>query len=60
MPDKQDEIGALWLRTSKAGNKFMSGKINGHDVVVFKNTHKQDGEKTPDYRVFRSTPRDSQ
>lgn len=57
MANKDDEIGALWLKTSQKGTKFMSGTINGQDVVIFKNTMKQPGEKTPDYRVYRSTPR---
>lgn len=60
MPNKEDELGGLWLRTSAKGTKFMTGKINGVDVVIFKNTMKQEGEKTPDYRVYKSQPRDSQ
>jgi hypothetical protein len=57
MANKEDEIGALWQRTSANGKTFLSGKINGADVVVFTNDHKQPGEKTPDWRVFKSTPR---
>lgn len=61
---KEDELGALWLKTSSVGNKFMSGHITiageRHDVVVFKNGFKAEGEKTPDYRVYRSAPRDGQ
>jgi uncharacterized protein (DUF736 family) len=60
--DRDSELGGLWLKTSNAGNKFMSGKltINGEliEVVIFKNTFKQEGERTPDYRVYRSQPRD--
>lgn len=57
MPDKADEIGALWTRLSKNGHEYLSGKIAGQDVVIFPNTHKQPGEKTPDWRVFKSQPR---
>jgi uncharacterized protein (DUF736 family) len=57
MPEKQDEIGALWVKTSGKGLEFMSGKINGADVVLFRNTHKQEGEKTPDWRVYKSQPK---
>lgn len=58
MPNERnpDEIGALWLRESK-GRKYLSGKINGEPVVVFKNENKTN-EKATDYRVLRSTRRD--
>lgn len=60
--DRNDEIGGLWLKESQKGTKFMSGTMtfNGEkvEVVVFKNSHKQPGERTPDYRVYRSQPRD--
>ena len=65
MSDKN--IGALWLKEGAKG-KYFSGnvEINGQktNIVVFKNTLKQPGEKTPDYRIFlqqergeRSEPR---
>lgn len=57
-----DPIGALWLKTSRKGNKFLSGEVTvgGSKVslVVFKNEHKKEGEKTPDYRIFLGTPRE--
>lgn len=60
--DRNDEIGGLWLKESQKGTKFMSGTMtfNGEkvEVVVFKNSHKQPGERTPDYRVYKSQPRD--
>lgn len=62
MLDKSSEMGGLWLKESAAGKKYMSGKLtlNGSavEVVVFKNEHKQQGERTPDYRVYVSRPRD--
>lgn len=58
--DEQRPIGALWLKTSKKGTKFMSGKIDGiGDVVVFKNTSKEAGDKKPDYKILKSQPRPS-
>ena len=59
MENKKGNIGGLWLKTSKAGNKFMSGSIEiegkRHQFVVFKNTHK-DSDKHPDYVILQSNP----
>lgn len=59
MENKKGNIGGLWLKTSKVGNKFMSGSIEiqgkKHQFVVFKNTHKN-GETHPDYVILPSTP----
>lgn len=56
----EKDIGALWLRESKNGNKYMSGvvEIDGqkHPIVIFKNKYKEQ-EKHPDYRIFPSQPR---
>lgn len=65
MDDEMKKVGALWLKTSQKGHTFMSGEIelpggSKLDVVVFKNTHKQPGEKTPDYRIYESRPREAQ
>jgi uncharacterized protein (DUF736 family) len=52
-------IGALWARTSKKGTDFFSGKIEGiGDVVVFANADKEDGDKRPDWKIFKSEPRE--
>jgi hypothetical protein len=56
---RDTEIGALWLKKSKAGADFLSGyflnerkeKVN---IVVFKNNFKQPGELSPDYRAYLS------
>jgi hypothetical protein len=53
---KEDELGALWEREGKNG-RYLTGKINGVEVVVFWNAKKQAGEKTPDWRVYKSQPR---
>jgi uncharacterized protein (DUF736 family) len=57
MPEQnQDEIGALWSKTSARGEYF-TGVINGQKVVVFKNTRKT-AEKHPDWRVLKAKPRE--
>jgi uncharacterized protein (DUF736 family) len=53
-----NEIGALWLKTSPKGQPYMSGKIDGKAVVIFKNK-KKTNEKHPDYRVLLSKPREN-
>ena len=57
--NKDKSIGAMWLRTSKSGNKFMTGNIEiqgkKHQFVVFKNKYKQ-GETHPDYVILPSNP----
>jgi uncharacterized protein (DUF736 family) len=60
MPRDPNEIGALWLKKSAKGTAFLSGKINGQNVVVFKNKSKKEGDKQPDYRVLLSQPREKQ
>jgi hypothetical protein len=64
MPAREDELGGLWSREGRNG-EFLSGKLTLPDgseveVVVFRNTHKQPGERTPDWRVYRSQPREGQ
>jgi len=58
MNDK--DYGALWLKESKDGKKYMSGVVGfkGEQVqiVVFKNTYK-DAENKPDYKIYLSKPR---
>jgi uncharacterized protein (DUF736 family) len=60
------EIGALWLRKSASGNKYLLGHItSGEDgeieetkerVIVFANKDKK-SDKAPDYRIYRSEPK---
>ena len=45
------KIGAMWLKTSKSGNKYLSGIVNDQRIVVFKNT-KKDKENQPDYQIY--------
>ncbi len=57
MPKDPNEIGALWVKTGAKG-EYLTGTVNGEKVVVFKNSYKQPGEKSPDWRVLKSKPRD--
>jgi uncharacterized protein (DUF736 family) len=60
MPSKDDEIGGLWESATKDGKVYLRGKIDGQDVVLFRNEWKKEGERTPDWRVYKSQPRDQQ
>lgn len=51
---KPEDLGALWMRSSKKGD-YMTGKINGVDVVCFPN--KSTNPKAPQWRVLKSTPK---
>jgi len=60
------EIGALWLKKSQAGNKFLSGHVetsegegleeNKERIMVWPNKDKKN-QNAPDYRIYRSEPR---
>lgn len=48
------EIGALWVKESKNDNKkFMTGTVNGVEVVIFPNKFKEKGDNKPSYRVYK-------
>lgn len=58
---KRKDSGALWVRTSKQGNKFLSGNLttqSGEAVkfVIFKNSYKTEGSSQPDYRIYLEEP----
>jgi hypothetical protein len=55
MPDKNEKIGALWVKSSERGD-YMTGEINGQKIVVFTNGYKQ-SEKHPDYVIYKSKPK---
>jgi hypothetical protein len=59
MPNKEDEAGGLWDRITKDGEPYMTANINGQDYVVFRNKYKKPGERTPDWRVYKSQPREA-
>ncbi len=60
MTSKDDEIGGLWNDKTKDGRLYIKGKINGEQVVLFQNEYKKEGERTPDWRVYKSQPREQQ
>lgn len=49
---KEREIGALWIKESPKGSKFLSGKINGKRVSVWKNKFHEEGSSVPYYRIY--------
>lgn len=54
---KLEEAGAFWIKTSKTGTQFLTGKIKSKSgeeisVMVFKNKYKEEGSKQPDYRIY--------
>lgn len=57
MPNKEDELGGLWEKQTRNGDTYLNGKIGDQAVVIFRNTYKQEGERTPDWRVYKSQPR---
>lgn len=54
---KLEEAGAFWIKTSKAGTQFLTGKVKSKSgeeisVMVFKNKYKTEGSNQPDYRIY--------
>lgn len=54
---KLEEAGAFWIKKSKTGNQFLTGKVKSKSgeeisVIVFKNKYKTDGSNQPDYRIY--------
>lgn len=56
-PKDPNELGALWIKNGGRG-EYLSGKINGEPVVVFRNDRKPEGSNAPDWRVMRPTKRE--
>ena len=52
-----DELGALWIKTNDRG-EYMTGTVNGQEVVCWRNDRKPAGSKQPDWRVMKSKPRE--
>lgn len=61
MPNKEDRIGALWIKQTRDNSEYMSGEveIGGEKVklVVFRNGYK-DADNKPDYVIYKSRPRE--
>lgn len=45
------EAFALWERTSQAGNKYLTGKVDDLKLIAFLNKEKKN-EKEPDIRIY--------
>lgn len=63
--DKADQLGGLWERKTKTGNHMLAGSVKLPDggeleIVAFWNDKKQEGERTPDWRIFKGQPRQGQ
>jgi len=58
---QNEELGALWKRTSQQGQKYLAGHLKvgefGEEqtvkVVVFQNRNKSN-DKQPDFRMYKS------
>lgn len=50
-----DDLGALWSHTGAKG-EYLTGTINGVNVVCFRNT--SDNPKAPTWKVLKSKPRE--
>ena len=57
--EQKRNVGGGWIKTSKNGDKYMSLSIEidgKKQFVMFKNKHKVEGSKQPDYVILPSTP----
>lgn len=58
MADK--DIGALWVKETAKGDKYLSGVITigetAHQIVIFKNGFKEKPNQ-PDWRIYKSQPK---
>ena len=62
MENKENRnIGALWIKESKKGKKFLSGVIEldgkKSNIVIFRNENKS-SDRSPDYSILLSLPRE--
>lgn len=58
--NSKKDIGAIWIKQSKKGDKYLSAAItiNGtkYNLVGFKNNYKDEGSSQPDYRLYELEP----
>ncbi len=52
--DASKKIGALWVHEDKNGKKYLSGKCQDCEIVIFKNGFKEDGTNKPDWIIYAS------
>lgn len=56
MPEKRNDIGALWENTTRDGRVILKGTINGEKVVGFRNEYKKE-DRHPDWKFYRHAKR---
>lgn len=56
MPKDPNELGALWSKQSARG-EYLTGNINGIEVVCFRNDKATAENKQPYWRVLKSQPK---
>ena len=56
---QEREIGALWKQSGR-NQSYLSGHINNEKVVIFTNRGKTENPKAPDYRVYKSKPKEEE
>lgn len=50
------KLAGLWKNTSKTGNNYLAGKLEGiGKVLIMANKYKKAGEKGPDYYIYKSS-----
>lgn len=52
---KERELGALWIKETSKGIKFLSGTINGKRISIWKNKFYEEGGDKPYYRIYEDT-----
>lgn len=53
----EESIGALWRKSGPRGEYF-TGEVNGERIVVFVNGFKGENAKAPDFKIYKSKPRE--
>ena len=51
----KDDCGAIWVKTSRKGDEYLSLTVNGEYYVAFKNEYKKK-DSQPDWRILPSEP----
>ena len=53
------EIGELWVNVKQGSSeKYLTGQVNGENVILFKNKYKDDNPKAPDFRIYKQKDQD--
>lgn len=50
--NKKIKIASFWENKDKNGETYLNGYLNGNPLMLFKNTFKKEGDKTPDYNAY--------